>query len=348
MALARAKDKRRVDAAVIGGELAPPPDRGRIGGCGLLAPSDSPREPSRASGSCYLDGRHGGEGCRVSCLCGAVVRGQKPGDDGRPGECHCRGDGQADAQRRRCSRSWRRDEVRCPRRRGGARRWRRRRRRSLRLPQPVCRECVGRTSTRWRTGSRPASRSPRRRERLRPGVRRRPRRRDAGLLLWHGADDGVGSGAQIEPIESARPKNTAREASRPSRAPRRDWCNSAARPTRPSVTTRVVRSRATSLMLDPAPIPAPAPAHHRGTRLERAITLCVLQICVSAKTEPNSEKDATLMVADATLKRGSRKNERSSIGSGVRNPSHERSDGTAAVAKQPTRTGLVQPDRALR
>ena len=35
----------------------------------------------------------------MSCLCGAVVRGQKPGDDGRPGGFHCRGAPQADAKR---------------------------------------------------------------------------------------------------------------------------------------------------------------------------------------------------------------------------------------------------------
>ena len=65
---------------------------------------------------------------------------------------------------------------------------------------------------------------------------------------------------------------------------------------------------------------------------------------MSAKIAPKSEKNAMLMAPEATLKRGLRKNERLSIGSGVR--SSQRANAarsTAEVAKLPRMSGLVQP-----
>ena len=65
---------------------------------------------------------------------------------------------------------------------------------------------------------------------------------------------------------------------------------------------------------------------------------------MSAKIEPKSEKNAMLMAAEATLKRGLRKNERLSIGSGVRSSQRAKAAmSAAAVAKLPRMSGLVQP-----
>ena len=65
---------------------------------------------------------------------------------------------------------------------------------------------------------------------------------------------------------------------------------------------------------------------------------------MSAKIAPNSEKNAMLIAADAMLKRGLRKNDRFSIGSGVR--SSQRTNAAASAAalpKQARMSVLVQP-----
>ena len=66
--------------------------------------------------------------------------------------------------------------------------------------------------------------------------------------------------------------------------------------------------------------------------------------CVSAKIAPNREKNARLMPPDAMLKRGLRKNDRFSIGSGVRSSQRTNAAAsTAALPKQPRVSVLVQP-----
>ena len=66
--------------------------------------------------------------------------------------------------------------------------------------------------------------------------------------------------------------------------------------------------------------------------------------CVVAKIAPKSEKNAIPIAADATLKRGLRKNESWSIGSAVR--SSQRTNAvarTAAATKHERISGFVHP-----
>ena len=63
-----------------------------------------------------------------------------------------------------------------------------------------------------------------------------------------------------------------------------------------------------------------------------------------AKAAPKSEKNAMLSAMDATAKRGSRKYERSSIGSGVRSSQAANAVASSTeAAKQPRVTGSSQP-----
>ena len=65
---------------------------------------------------------------------------------------------------------------------------------------------------------------------------------------------------------------------------------------------------------------------------------------MSPKIEPKSEKNAMLMAAEPTLKRGLRKNERLSIGSGVCSSQRTKAAiSTAAAAKLLRMSGFVQP-----
>ena len=196
----------------------------------------------------------------MRCLCGPVVRGQEAGDDGRTGECHGRGDDQADAER--VGVAVRGRVMECGARAvgealgdgdggadgvGGCR-------------CLVCRESVGRILDARRV----QGADERADHRDAQGARDlacnvvHPRR-DAGRLLGHGTrDEESVAGPMIQPIDSARPKNhSPRGQYAISGVQARLVANSAARPTRPVVTTRVVPSRATSLMLDPAPMTSP-------------------------------------------------------------------------------------------
>jgi hypothetical protein len=66
--------------------------------------------------------------------------------------------------------------------------------------------------------------------------------------------------------------------------------------------------------------------------------------CVIAKIEPNSANDAKPMPSDATLKRGLRNRSRFSIGVATRSSQRMNArPSTAATAKQPRISGLVQP-----
>ena len=63
-----------------------------------------------------------------------------------------------------------------------------------------------------------------------------------------------------------------------------------------------------------------------------------------AKMAPKSEKNATPIAREATLKRGFRKNPSWSIGSAIRSSQRTKAvPSTAAVAKQERMSGLVHP-----
>src|SRR5690349_13353467 len=116
-------------------------------------------------------------------------------------------------------------------------------------------------------------------------------------------------------------------------------------PTRPAVITRVVPSFATSLTLEPEPITSPKAS---GTIAQPASSAeyprASWRNWVRAKIPPNSANEASPIAPDATEKRGSRKNDRFSMGWLVRSSQTTNSaESSVPAANADSTTGSGQP-----